>query len=521
MSQNTSIMFFLYHTEDLKSGTVKEVLENTALTASASASGISNESLFLGENIYTLAQLDDKITNFERRADYLNYIRTAQDIERYDFTYNAEVVESEISSTTAHIRIYTAISYKYTPDSYETTFECDYYSVWLAKINGLWCIANIYNEATATESSDESARSYEELIAQFDAWQERKVNVSTTQAVIASGDAAAETMAVGTYDRLYNADNAVAYAYTYTTGSYTDSQNNDFYLNKSFNNLTGSGGNCQNFVSQSVWSGFGGCDTEDAINLKRFPMDTSTSHPWWSIKGDASPSWKACDLMRGYLRTCNNSSSSLTGMITNYTSDSANECSTSFAELGMGTGTLYGSMLYVNKNSSGYAHVVLIVGANGTNFDQVYFCGNSPMRKWKKLSDEYIPNPSFCVVKPSAMKDGRGCSHSFPGSTNFCSRCGYNRMKVTPTMVRPIAQNTTLSVGGRANITCFRMALCITSPSGDNTWRELTSTSSIYSSYYFNQTGLYTIKIVARDLDPDSYPSATRTAENVFKIRVY
>lgn len=189
---------------------------------------------------------------------------------------------------------------------------------------------------------------------------------------------------------------------------------------------------------------------------------------------------------------------------------------------------MVGAPLYVNKNTNGYGHVLLIVEAKGKEYDEIYYCANSPMVKYGLLSDTY--SGTMFLVIPSTMKNGRACSanhtsHNFTSpsgiTTNYCRYCGFKKLYVTGNMQKPVARNSTKTIGGSANMSCYRMALCITPENGPSTWIEQLNTSSISTSYTFTQTGLYTIQVVARDKNPEIYPGETVTAEQTFTIRVY
>lgn len=472
----------------------------------------------------------DNITSFERCADYLMYIRSKQGVECLDFTYQPEVIEVVENGDTASVHIYTLISYKYTPDS-ETTLEGDNYTVWFTKVNNQWCIVDVDSEANTASGLDKAVANYDVMIDEFDVWlrnnrleKEAAAQTASIADEYESDKALLSASATGPYDRTYNKGNAIAYAFTYTVSTYTASTGNDTaYMNPLFPNLTNYGGNCQNFVSQCLWAGFGGSNSSAAINARKFPMDATGGYEYnWANGLDGA--WKATTPMRNYY-TNSNKSTETTGMITNYNGKGSNEYTGSFSNYSGNAASMKGAALYVNKDADGdYGHVLLISEAKGKTFDEVYFSGNSPMRKYKKLSTEY--SGTMCMMIPIAMKDGRGCTHNFTSSSgislNYCRLCHYNRLKVTGNLQKPIAQNTTTNVGGSANMKCFRMALCITTPNGVSTWTERLNTAAIGVDYTFREKGIYTIQAVARDQNPDAYSTDySVTAEQTFTIRVY
>ncbi len=527
----------LYRSDDLRADTLVERLN---VRDEASVNGAENEIASMridvdGEKV-SAAQLCDNILDLESFASYMKYARTAQKIERYDFTYQPEVLETVVDGDSAYVRIYTSISYKYSPDA-ETTLEGDNYTVRFAKVSGQWCIVQVSSEEIDAADIHDMAKEYGTRIANFDTWLETSKEDAAIEEQAATMDYSAETdlndllaAAIGTYDVKYNCANAVAYAYNYTTQSYTaGTGNNRAFINPNFLYCGDMGGNCQTFVSQCLWAGFGGSNSSSAINGKNFPMDTTGSgdYIWYSTAGDASSTWKCTDPMRRYYKN-SNLASQTTGMITNYVSDANNEYTGSLSKYTGTLASLAGAPLYVNKNSEGYGHVVLIVEAKGKTFNKIYYCGNSPMRKYKLLSDSYGSSSTVCLVIPSAMKAGRACTngtfHVFASvsgkATNFCKYCGFKRLRVTGNLMGPVAQNKTVTVGGSANRSCYRMALCIKTPSGVSKWLEVLNTSSISRSYTFTEKGYYTIQVVARDLNPDTTTQSV-TAEQTFTIYVY
>lgn len=502
---------YLYETCDLKENTI------SALTDVPYAADASSAALNVDGVAVPITDLTETLTSFEAISDYYYHIRTEQAIARYDFSCTVDVLNTSISGNSARVALYSYMKYKYEPsDGY--TEEGEHYTVWLSKLNGSWYISKIDFETMQQFASEDVPEYCSRMIREFD--QQRAEPAVQSETV----QAAEATRAFQYYDRTYNQNNACAYAYTYTTSTYTASANDSSFMNGLFSNCTNLGGNCQNFVSQCIWAGFGGSNDADSINNRLSPMDTvgsSELYQWYT----AIDPWVCTDCFRRYL--ANSAGASETnGMTSSYTSDAACEYTSSFT--GQNDASLLGAAVYVNKNSNGYGHVVLITDAAGLEFENVQYCGNSPMRKDKKLSDSY--SGTVCLVKPYLIREGRTCSngsHVFSVSngtkTSYCRYCGFVKLRVTPTMLRPVPVGSTqtlyASASGAANTTCYRMAIRVTTPSGETIWSTYTNTSSISHRYTFASRGLYTIEVVARDLDPDT--SLSRTANQVYTIRVY
>lgn len=460
----------------------------------------------------------------------MKHIRSAQNIQRLNYTYNPVIVDSKIDGATAYVDIYTHITYQYYTGA-ETTEEGTNYTVWFAKIGGTWYIADIYSEENEAFGIADAVEDYNELIADFNVWwREEQVRLAQKETAEVDSSSNAEPTAVTRsvyYDRLYRRDNATAYAYTYTTTSSSTSIQQNFY-NPLFPNYADEGGNCQNFVSQCLWAGFGGSNTQAAISGREFPMDTigAGSYYWATTSSNSSTAWAGTISIKNYLAAVNNGNPT-NGLITNFVSTSANSYTGSFEAYTGSTSNLVGSIVYVPGSENEFGHAIIITDATSKSFSDIYYCANSSMAKNKRLSDSYS-NTTVCLVVPSVMRDGTPCTasaHNFSNTSgvacNRCRYCGYVNLKVTADMLRPIAQNSTATVSGSASRTCYRIALCITTPSGVSTWLESLNTVSISRSYTFTEKGLYTVQIVCRNLNSSDYPDDSVTAEQTFTIRVY
>lgn len=497
--QNT----YLYQENDLTEGTISQVFENAEKSSILSESLKTTQYTLCGETV-SATTLCERIASFEAAANYYKHIRTSQNFQRYNFTFTPSVLDVQVNTTTAYVHVYTLITFQYQPDT-ETTELGDNYEIYFLKLDGNWYIADVVSEAHVAYGLRDIATKYENMVSAFDSYLAAKQERVAIETPTESLDMRTTTTA---YDRGYNRTNATAYAYTYTTSTYNDvsSGNNRVFCNDNFKYH--SSGNCQNFVSQCVWAGFGGCDSLSMTGSQKFPMNTR----WYSDKNedDYSASWSGTISFNNYI------ASSDCEIIS--TTKTVNE---DFS--GTSLSQLVGSVLHVNPNESGYRHAIIITGATGYEFSEVSFCGNSPMRKGVILADDVTihPEQGMRLIIPTSIKNGRNCSggsHVFSGNHCRCSLCGFNKLTVTSAMLRPIAAGITKNIVAVANSTCYRMAICIKYGETE-TWMEYTNTNRISQSWTFSNTGLYTITIVARDVDPEYADSITTT--HIFKIRVY
>lgn len=105
------------------------------------------------------------------------------------------------------------------------------------------------------------------------------------------------------------------------------------------------------------------------------------------------------------------------------------------------------------------------------------------------------------------------------GKGSVCTQCGYSNLTISGNLIAQIPVGTTKTISAIASMTCFRIAIGITPPTGMASWTQYTSVNQVSRSYTFSQTGLYTITISVRDISDSN--SASNTAQHVFRVRVY
>ena len=442
-----------------------------------------------------------------------------------------------IEDTSASVALYSRISFKYDEDG-ETAVCGDNYSVQFALIEGDWCIANVEAEEITAYGMTKDEFDCEEAVTQFYASQtDNELSVNSSYGpIVDTSQETAETTATGSviFRRLYNKENAVAYAYTYTTDSYNSvaNGNNYSFLNSNFYNFSELGGNCQNFVSQCVWAGLYGNNKLSYINSYAFPMDTEGTGrlKWFCDKSgyDGDGVWANVNLFYPYV--CNSSlESEPNGLRATTYSISTEE---NFTKVVGAPSSLIGAVLHVSTDGDGEAddHAVIITGATGTDYSLVTYCGNSPMRKAVKLSDtpSYYARTMHVIVINSHSMTTQCATHTYPtygtsiapgGSATTCSTCGYCYLTVGGNMMKPFKTGLQKTITASTNTTCYRIAIGITTPSGTTTWQEYMTTNRASRTYTFSETGLYTITISARDIS-DSV-SDSNVVQHIYTVRTY
>ncbi len=512
---------YLYEEHDLSAGTIRSV---AAYTDHAAISG--QERLSLNGETFSVAELCRNVRGFEDMATYYRYTRSAQNITRHHFTLATTVLDTEIGADYATVQLYAHITFQYEEDG-ETT-ECgDRYEVKFGNVHGVWCIVDIVSEEMIAYGMTPDSFDLAASLAQFDRLQKQDPVVQTVapeNGVEEGAEPAALNDSVNTY-WYYNRDNAAAYAYTYTTDSYTaNTGNNTNFTNDNFSYY--SDGNCQNFASQCIWAGLGGSDVSDEIDSLKFPMDTSGNNEWYcNGRWQAVLSWTNTHKFYEYVAASSKEKIGTRMNASVYTLSAGQ----GFASISNATTRLLGSVLqvYGSDEYGDYSHSIFVTGVTGTGFGDITFCANSPMRKAARLSDySRFTSNSIRVIIPSAMVRSKVCSssgHTYASSSTgtscYCTRCGDCKLTITGSLLRPLRVGTTKAITGTANVKCFRIAIGITKPSGSTSWREFTNTSSATVNYTFSERGLYTVVVAARDVATTEAHSCKET--HTFKIRIY
>ena len=166
-----------------------------------------------------MAELCENIRNFEDMATYYRYTRSAQNIQRYNFTLATTVLNTEVGDDCATVELYAHITFQYEEGG--ETAECgDRYQVTFGKVGGTWCIVDIVSEEMIAYGMTPDSFNLDAAIAEFDRLQEQGPVVQMVEPenqTDGAAEPAALNDAVNTY-RYYNRDNATAYAYTYKIG---------------------------------------------------------------------------------------------------------------------------------------------------------------------------------------------------------------------------------------------------------------------------------------------------------------
>lgn len=517
---------YLYEETDLKHSTAAAYYEDL-MRGNEEKRG--NDSLTQKDELELAKKTSGNMKKVEDAARFIRYMREQQRIERRDFESRVDVLDSEMDGNRYVVHLYSNISFRYS-DAEEDTYCGDAYTVTFEQLGGKWYISDTDSEELNMSGFLEDSFNLEAEIQAFDRARKLEIEAEVPASErMAQNDEMLPTAA--SLDRIiaYNKNNAVAYAYTYTAKNSTNG-NNTGYMNPLFPDYSSLGGNCQNFVSQCIWAGFGGNNDASFFttqNVSQIPMPMDNvgvnrwdADQWYCIKGNGigkTCSWAHTEYFHTYVTESNK----------NYTNDGKNmRCDeyviAAYGDFSkIGASNLTGAEMQVYGSGGDFSHAIIATNATGTNAKEIYYCGNSPMRQNAKLSDYNAHKIRVIVPKYFTVKNS--CKHQYTTSSTGtpceCTRCGANKLTLTGTMLKPCEKLSTRTIEAKTNVKCYRIAIGITDPSGKVTWKEFMSTDKAAWSYNFKKPGVYKIWLAARDIDPKEAHSCCAT--HVFTVRVY
>lgn len=419
------------------------------------------------------------------------------------------------------------------------TRAADNFVISFAKIGTDWLIADVWAEEVENCGYNDILYNYDNRVASFNTWlmdSRETAELMAESMITSNAEAEIQAVTVSAVKQIgtYNSTRATAYAGTYSSSASSPVVSE--FVNDNYHNFGSV--NCMNFVSQCIYAGLGGNDLATEIATAPYPMDvpdsTSNRDGWYYANAaNYNWTWTCADGFKYYAFGINSNSSY--GLTSSKAILPAG--STSFTDAQMQSGSLKsseptvydlpGAALSINwtdsKTGEQCWHAVIIWKATSLAFTGVQICENSPMRKGITLSDSGYANKTIYYIKPFKMVEDTSCgsrsAHTFVDGYLGCTHCDYTKLEVWGSVYNPLPVNTTLTLTGTANATCYRMAIGIAYENEAAVWTNYYNVSSFSKTYTFTRAGLYTITIAARDVtDVDQLTSADT---HVYKIRIY
>lgn len=533
------------------------------------------------------------ITEVERNLSYINdyaefasYTRQAQGITRKDFEVEYTFIDIQQNGRAAEVLVREDISFTYTHDPLNTepTYLVNTYVVELVEFDNEWKVTDLTSEIEFSDVAKEEGFDLEESINAFDAMMveqnSERVDQNRATAIEVvdefegplvetpgirelTAEEAEELMAeleadmlaqeneyslqsvspkasynVYTYLRRDNMNDVLQYARTYWNDDidYPDPTGVHTWRNKNvFGDFGSVGGDCMNFSSQLVYTGFGGTNDRATVIAKtRTPLDSTGNYTWYGNPsvGSATSSFKGCTSFKNYLAGVRGSSSE-SGIV-----NSAPIILNGNSNPGTQYTSFPGSVMHVYGGSGAFTHAIYCTSATGNSWRNVYYYAHSPSAYNAAVGDtaNWVSSGRQIRVHPIiAFREVNSCSsasHAYSSNSDAtCNNCGYNRMRVRLNGAQNflnITRNSTVNISGKAvktatsqtgamsTMTCYRLAMNVVTPKGASTWYEVYNASTITKSIAFSQVGIYTITIAARDINGTGSVSSTHT----FTIRI-
>ena len=351
-------------------------------------------------------------------------------------------------------------------------------------------------------------------------------NNGTPMTKTVDADTLMATRASGVEYIPYNRNLAAQYARIFSYVSRDDSEGSDAayyqFYNPYFGNYDSVGGDCANFASQCLYSGFyGRTDNRSLITSKSFPMDTKDLQVWWTTGGTgnnhSTNTWVYASGLAGYPAAVAATWGNESGIVaTTYENDGSN--------IVLPMTNLKGAVFILDTdstNSSKNDHAIFINDApsNPTvtpSLSLIYYCAHSAIRSNVRFSStpSYSLSKISTVIIPSSYTV-TCTNHGSSGVT--CGNCGYSRiqMQITSSIFPTLGTAATIQVSEVNNRSLYQISGRIlryneseTNPSNvvvsQGSFTTVNNTYQITKSHNFNITGLYFIEITVKEYSTSS-----------------
>ena len=520
---------------------IADMSEATTATAVAADDKLGEVSAYasLGDSEYARV-IEDFPKYITEKIEMYKKVRLERKVERRDFRAYYDVLDVSTDGNYAKVSLYERL-YFYYDDSEEESFFGTLYDVYLRKSGLAWRVYDIASNDEFDSMHKTSGFDRDELMAEANYFT-RTFEEKAAAAVIDTKEEESETelsdegglelqaVPIGDKDPSYlkyDPYAATTYAMTYTTSreNLGNEKKREFH-NKNFYDYSLIGGDCQNFVSQCIYAGFGGSDDKTAISQRSFPMITtgsSDSYNWYGdSSGGHSPSWTAPRYFSEYVQRASKMTSG---------ARIEAEVIGSFTTVVDWTLLREGDEVIFERGN--HATIVSSIEIEDGTYSahDIYFCSHTGDYKKKSLDDKFsaggqIIRPKKCYFENNTPDGGKHTYSSVSAGDGFdsvcnTSGCGHCRMILTPMGCDPLPIGLSLSLYAECSGTAYRMAASVKTPSGKTKWLGEDLYRNDYSrEYTFSEEGLYKITFFARDKNPSKYSDSTSVSAAVC-IRIY
>ncbi len=425
---------YFYEPQDMREYTIESVPQAEQATLASALNGYAQ---FREEQEivpYETAAVDDgaldsfvsNLKLFEDEVAYYAHLKELAQTTYVYFTPSYRVVDCVVDGVYATVNVYETLDFQYS-DLDEPSAMTTHYYVSLVQFEGEWLIAAVESDSLFHQMYRNTGFDLATELTQVDLAHDRAIEAEAQQPAEPQAEQPVDPHVVQ-ITRPYIARNAVNYAFTYSTA--TDSSANPTYRNERF--YYASGASCQLFVSQCVWAGFGGSNTQTDINNRK-GMDTTGDYQWWSTKtqynnplyndtGSASDqgwnSWILVSQFKKYIDYVK-SHSTETGIVadTNMVAYNSNDM---VGSSGLTKNDLLGAVLHVkgirNGQVDSLSHAVIVTKATGTTRDTVFYTSYNNCAKNVRLSENFSSGgiyDAIYVMVPRSLRGANGFTPNY------------------------------------------------------------------------------------------------------------
>lgn len=459
----------------------------------------------------TLLPLTENLSLHQKSVAFYGHINEMEGITYKYFSPSYEVVDNSIDGNLATVNVYETLDFQYS-DCDEPSMMITHYFVSLVKHDDNWLVMAVESDDLFYQIYRESGFDLQAEIADVDAAYMRNDEFAAEVSSSSVKDATQTApLAASNTDRTYIPQNAVNYALTYSTSG-DDGNKTPSYKNTKFYWTSSS---CQLFVSQCLWAGFGGSNSQTDINNK-LGMDTSGSYQWWSTKtlynnpeyndpGSLSDkgwnSWVKCSQFKVYVDAVK-ASTTESGIVCDTYEVPCNS-EDMVGTSGLTKSDLIGAALHVKGadsagNPVALGHAVIVNNATGTTRSTVYYTSYNNCAKNIKVSTGFPAGSAsvnkIYVMVPRYLRGGNGAT------TNYLYGDLQNALVKGTSGI-------TKTLYGRANSAVTTLTMKVYAPNASTASYTFTASNKkvVSGSVLFNKAGDWTVVVSGTGLNDFTY----------------
>lgn len=445
--------------------------------------------------------MNDNLTFFTQKAELFGRMRQDAGIVITDEQLEYEYMPVQYVGNTAVVHVTEHYSFQINTIDVRSYVETDYVITLEKGADGIWSIIEVQSNDWFDQDMNYTPFDVDAMLLDMDGPSTNADMSISADADIPQPMAAAPAGMVCTQDYVISANRVRHYAEMfwkdYNSGLFGDSNPN--------------GGDCMNFASQCLAVGLGlSCDSSSVSNASA-PCDSVGQHTW----KPKTSSFVSCNGFRSYLAANTAAEESgLRGTVVEQTSKTGN--------------AVYkpGDVILVDNGSgTPFRHAAVVT--NGGVASKALVSAHNNNRHDVTVSWMWNKSKSIMLCRTDGYYTYSKCTgHTYTNLANgadgtdaTCNRCGYSRLRIDTEMLAPQTKGATATIAAKTNLKCYRIACAVTTPSGKTSWfPTVTNTSTISNPYKFNEVGIYTVQVSARDINDSISGSVSKSITYQVKV---